>query len=51
MKRARCNKCSTIVKKETNKELRKKYPFYCSCCGENLYRFETHKIKLAREDD
>jgi len=43
MKRARCNKCNVILKKETHRELRKEYPFYCPCCDENVYRFETHK--------
>lgn len=45
MKKARCNKCNTIVKKETSKGLRKEYPFYCPKCCENLYRFETNKKK------
>jgi predicted RNA-binding Zn-ribbon protein involved in translation (DUF1610 family) len=45
MKIARCNMCNTKVKKETTKELRKEYSFYCPCCGESLYRFETHKSK------
>lgn len=45
MKRARCNNCNSVVAKETTKGLRKEYPFYCKCCGENLYRFETHKSK------
>lgn len=45
MKKARHKKCSTVVKKETSKGLRKEYPFYCPKCDENLYRFETYKKK------
>jgi hypothetical protein len=29
------------VRKETNKELKKEYPYYCPTCYENMYRFET----------
>lgn len=43
MKKFRCNHCNTVVKKETTKQLRKEYPFYCKKCDENKYRFETHK--------
>jgi Zn finger protein HypA/HybF involved in hydrogenase expression len=45
MKRARCNRCNTVVRKETHKGLREVYPFYCPCCDENMFRFETHKEK------
>lgn len=45
MKRARCNVCKSVVKKETTKGLRKEYPFYCPTCDENKFRFETHKNK------
>lgn len=43
MKKARCNRCKTKVRKETHKDLRKEYDFYCPICDENLYRVETHK--------
>jgi hypothetical protein len=33
------------VKKEVNKQLKKEYPFYCSTCDENMYKFETKIIK------
>ena len=36
-----CRKCGTKVRKETEKELRKEYPFYCPKCDENLFGFET----------
>ena len=41
----KCRKCNAWMKRETSKELRKEYPFYCPCCNENMYRFETIKIK------
>ena len=36
-----CCKCDSKVKKETDKELKKEYPFYCPECDENLYSFEV----------
>lgn len=36
-----CRKCGTRVRKETEKELQKEYPFYCPKCDENLFGFET----------
>ena len=30
------------VRKETDKELKKEYPYYCPTCDENMYEFETH---------
>lgn len=33
------------VRKETNKDLKKEYPYYCSTCYENMYKFETHLTK------
>jgi NAD-dependent SIR2 family protein deacetylase len=41
MEKLYCSKCGTEVKKETDKELRKEYPYYCPECDENLYSFET----------
>ena len=37
-----CNKCGNFVVKETNKKLKKEYPYYCKICYENMYKFETH---------
>ena len=30
-----------LVKKETDKALKKKYPYYCPTCDENMFNFET----------
>lgn len=43
-----CNKCGSIVIKETDEELQKKYKYYCINCGENLFEFETHKEPTAQ---
>ena len=43
-----CNKCGSVVVKETDEELQKKYKFYCIKCGENLFEFETHKEPTAQ---
>lgn len=45
----RCKRCGTIIKKETHRGLRKEYPFYCPCCNENVYRFETTKLKPSEQ--
>nr|DAH91510.1 MAG TPA: zinc-ribbon domain protein [Caudoviricetes sp.] len=45
MIKPRCKRCGCKVKRETEKPLKRQYPFYCPCCCENLYRFETYKIK------
>ncbi len=34
------------VRQETNKDLKKEYPYYCPICDENMYKFET---KLNKE--
>lgn len=38
-----CNRCGHKVKRETEKDLKKEYKYYCGYCEENLYSFETHK--------
>lgn len=38
-----CIKCGHKVKPETNKDLKKEYPYYCPHCDENLYSIETYK--------
>lgn len=41
-----CRNCGKPVRRETVLD----YPFYCSHCDENLYRFETiHKRELKRK--
>jgi len=32
------------VKKETDKDLKKEYPYYCPTCDENMYSMETSVI-------
>lgn len=44
-----CHRCGAMVKRETDKDLKKEYPFYCPCCDENMYRFETYKIKGGKK--
>ena len=43
-----CCRCGNPVERETHKELRKEYPFYCPTCDENMYRFETEKAKNVK---
>lgn len=38
-----CFRCHKRVKRETDKYLRKEYPYYCPHCDENMYKFETYK--------
>lgn len=45
----KCLRCGTYVKKETNKVLRKEYPFYCPKCDENMWYFETVNVKRNRK--
>ena len=45
MKRV-CKCCGTIVETETDKGLRKEYPYYCPRCEENKYTFETEAIEI-----
>ncbi len=35
-----CRRCGTAVCRETDRELKKEYPYYCPCCYENMYSFE-----------
>lgn len=36
-----CKRCGSEVRKETDKELKKKYPYYCPVCDENMFEFEV----------
>lgn len=38
-----CKRCGHKVIRETCKELKKIYPFYCANCDEDMFRFETYK--------
>lgn len=38
-----CKRCGHKVVRETCKELKKTYPFYCANCDEDMFRFETYK--------
>jgi len=44
MEKHTCNRCGTVVKKETDNELKEEYPFYCPECDENMYDFEVTEI-------
>lgn len=48
MKRRYCKRCGCRVKKEKERQLKKEYPFYCPCCDENMYRFETDKNNAGK---
>lgn len=36
-----CPKCNTPLIKETDKELKKEYPYVCLNCDENFYGIEV----------
>lgn len=36
-----CFRCGTKLEKETDKELKKDYPFFCPTCDENMFLFES----------
>jgi Zn finger protein HypA/HybF involved in hydrogenase expression len=38
-----CSRCNHLVQRETNKDLRKEYKYYCPHCDENMYSIETYK--------
>ncbi len=35
-----CRRCGAAVCRETDRDLKKEYPYYCPCCDENMYSFE-----------
>ena len=45
--RAACGKCGSVVVSETDRELRKEYPYYCPCCNENMYSSECIDSRAA----
>lgn len=44
-----CFRCKGQVKRETDKNLKKTYPYYCPRCDENMFTFETYKKKIKKE--
>ena len=44
-----CRRCKGRVMPEKGK-LRKKYPYYCPTCYENMFSFETDKTALQEKD-
>ena len=44
-----CFRCHKLVKRETDKDLKKEYPYYCPHCDENMYKFETYKKEDKKE--
>lgn len=38
-----CKRCGHKVVRETCKELKRAYPFYCVNCDEDMFGFETYK--------
>lgn len=45
MKKLVCKKCGNEVLPEKDKALKKEYPYYCSFCDENKYRFECMSVE------
>lgn len=45
MKKLICKKCGNEVLAEKDKALKKEYPYYCSFCDENKYRFECMSVE------
>lgn len=45
MKKLVCKKCGNEVLPEKDKALKKEYPYYCSFCDENRYRFECMSVE------
>ena len=55
MKNMICKKCRNVVSVEEDEELRRKYPYYCAHCDENLYGFEVlekmrRKMQMTDEE-
>lgn len=40
-----CLRCGHQVRRETDKDLKKEYPYFCPYCYENVFTFETYKKK------
>ena len=40
-----CKRCGTLIEQETDRELKKEYPYYCPVCDENMYSYETIVVK------
>ena len=46
----KCFRCDSWLKKETHKGLRERYPFVCPYCNENMYYFESVKVKRNKHE-
>ena len=47
----RCNSCGGLVLKEWDKELGKKYPYFCPCCFENKLDIEVKDVSDEFHDE
>lgn len=45
-----CGRCGTEVCVETDKYLKKEYPYYCPCCDENMFSFECACVDIYADD-
>lgn len=45
-----CGRCGTEVCVETDKYLKKEYPYYCPCCDENMFSFECVCVDIYADD-
>ena len=39
-----CKRCGFPVVEETEVEIKKEYPYFCTSCDENMYGFETEEV-------
>jgi predicted SprT family Zn-dependent metalloprotease len=46
----RCNRCQSVVLKETN-PTEQNYPYQCMSCDENLFTIETHEGKYHNDNE
>jgi Zn finger protein HypA/HybF involved in hydrogenase expression len=44
-KQRKCKKCDSVVVRE---KVVREYPYYCPCCDENMFRFETYKTQRRK---
>lgn len=44
-----CRRCGSAVKRETDPDLSKEYPYYCPECNENMFTFETELVPVSPE--
>lgn len=46
-RRMACRRCGREVQPQSDRRLRKEYPYYCPECGRNRYSFECVEIREA----